>query len=140
MSYQQDFSFVKAGTLNMVLLRNGRECEKIPIESFLMSDQSVRTSSIDGITFREHVVFKFTLEFKPNQPCLEETAVRENTDWVLASCPGTYAQFNKVEERLIFQACRVCILSTVAGLEDQFCCSFRLDGVKGEWVLDMIWR
>ena len=134
------YDFVKSGNLNMIVHRNGRECERVPTDTMLTADNIVRATSIDSVTFRDNTVFKFTLDFKKPQPCLEETAVREQTDWVLASCPGQFAQFNKIEERLILQACRVSICSTVAGLDDQFSTSFRLDPVRGEWVLDLIWR
>eukprot|EP00759_Apiculatamorpha_spiralis_P033949 PhF_6_TR35054/c0_g1_i1/m.51077 len=136
----KQFDFVKSGYLNMVVLRNQRDCERIPTESFLNNDAILRASTLDSITFRDNTVFKFTLEFRKPIPCVEETAVRENTDWVLASCPGHLAQYNKVEERLVLQNCSVSISSTIEPLLEPFCVSMRLDPEKGEWLLDLIWR
>jgi len=140
MSTKSAYDFVKSGVINICVSRNGREVERVPLEQLLTDERIIRSSSIDSLTFRENAVFKFTLEFKKSLPCLEETAVREQTDWILASCPGQAAQYNKIEERLILQACHATVSSTVAGLEDQFCTSFRMDPQKGEWVLDLIWR
>lgn len=137
----KEFKFVKAGKLNMVIIRNGKNVEPVPINvaAFLANEVIIKTNTMDVITFQPNVVFKFTLDFKSPLPCIEGTnAVRESTDWILCSSMGTTAHFNKVDETLILQQCVVSIQTNVAQFAAPFNAALRLN--DEEWEVVKVWR
>lgn len=131
--------FVKSGRLNIVCLRNGKEVERLPSDGaqFLNDERVVRSSSMDVITFQPNVIFKLTLDFRKLKPCVFGS-VRENTDWVLMSTTGATAVFNRVDERLILQQCKVDVRSTVKELEAPVHVSLAFN--DDEWVADRVFR
>jgi hypothetical protein len=131
----EDLKFIKGGKLNMIILVQNKECTKIDTSSaaFLTNPNLLRSSTMDQLMFQPHCVFKITVDFKRVLPCTE-TAVRESTDWVLCSCPGSMAYFNKTEERLVLQQCVVSIQSTVEEMARPFVAVLKLD--DDEWVLE----
>ncbi|KAG8344429.1 hypothetical protein ERJ75_000352200 [Trypanosoma vivax] len=118
-----ELAFIKQGHLNMLLLvgKDG-EAERIPTGnlSFMNDPRVVRNRSMDQVNFNGDCAFKVTLEFRDAVACVEETAVRETTDWVLCSSRGNNAFYSPVEKRLVLQNCTVCLQSNVPALVDPF--------------------
>jgi hypothetical protein len=135
-----DLSFVKGGRLNMIILQQNKECTKLDASSgaFLASPVIVKSSTMDQVTFHANCVFKLTVDFKKTLPCVAETAVRESTDWVLCSCPGPMAYYNKVEDRLVLQQCVVTVQSNVDQMQRPFGAVLKLD--DDEWVIEKVYR
>jgi hypothetical protein len=131
----EDLKFIKSGRMNMVVLVKDKEVTKIDVSSdaFLAHPLVLRSSTMDQIMFQPNVVFKLTIDFKRTLPCIE-TAVRESTDWVLCSCSGGMAYYNKTEERLVLQQCVVSIQSTVEEMSKPFVAVLKLD--DDEWILE----
>lgn len=134
-----DLKFFKGGKLNMVILVQNKDVTKLDTSShaFLSNPSIVRTSTMDQVMFQPNCIFKLTVDFKRVLACVE-TAVREGTDWVLCSCPGPMAYYNKTEERLVLQQCVVSTQSTVDELSKPFIAVLRLD--DDEWVLERALR
>lgn len=135
----EDLKFVKSGRLNMIILLQNKEVSKIDVgsDAFLTNATIVRSTTMDQIMFQQNCVFKLTVDFKKVLPCVE-TAVRESTDWVLCSCPGPMAYYNRVEERLVLQQCVVSIQSTVEEMSRPFIAVLKLE--DDEWVLERALR
>lgn len=136
----KDLNFIKYGKLNMLCIRNGKDVEKVAADTpaFLNDERVVKGLGMDLVTFQPNVVFKVTLDFKKPLPCVEGTAVREGTDWVLCSCMGSMAHFNKVEERLVLQQCVVSIQSNVDPLVAPFHLVLFFD--DDEWQVERVYR
>lgn len=138
----EEFNFIKWGQLNMICLRNGKEVEKVETnsEAFLSDPRVVRQQGqlMENITFQPNVVFKVTLDFDCEIVCVEGGAVRESTDWVLCSCMGNMAHFNRVEERLMLQQCVVCIPSNIDPLVTPFHLVLRFE--EEQWVVERMYR
>ncbi|RNF04114.1 hypothetical protein TraAM80_05349 [Trypanosoma rangeli] len=136
-----DLAFIKKGYLNM-LIHTSKEGERttVPVDSlaFLEDPRVVRSRSMDQVNFHRECVFKATLEFVEPVMCLEETAVRESTDWVLCSCGGHAAFYSPVEQRLVLQQCVVCLQSNVPELVDPFVLVLYLEG--GHWLVERVLR
>jgi hypothetical protein len=130
--------FIKGGRLNMLVIRHGKEVEKVDADSaqFLANEATVRSSGMDVITFQQNVVFKVTLDFGEARSSVAETAVRETTDWILMSCMGNMAVFNRTEERLVLQQCVAAIGTTVPELEKPIGIVLRFN--DDEWLVDKI--
>lgn len=137
----KELNFVKCGKLNLIALRNGKDVEKVATDSveFLPNPRVVRSGGVmlDVVTFQPHCVFKVTLGFKRPLPCTE-TSARESTDWVLVSCLGTMAHYNRVEERLVLQQCVVSLQSNVEPLRGPLQMVLAFD--EDEWVVEKIFR
>ncbi|RNF27333.1 uncharacterized protein Tco025E_00403 [Trypanosoma conorhini] len=136
-----DLAFVKQGHLNM-LIHISKEGERttVPVDSlgFLEDPRVVRGRSMDQVNFNGDCVFKVTLEFVEQMACLEETAVRESTDWVLCSCSGQAAFYSPVEQRLVLQHCVVCLQSNIPELVDPFILVLYLEGHR--WLVERVLR
>lgn len=130
-----DLKFIKSGRMNMLIIVKDKEVTKIDCSSdaFLLNPLVTRSSTMDQVMFQPNVVFKLTVDFKRTFACVE-TAVRESTDWVLCSCGGGMAYFNKTEERLVLQQCVVSIQSTIDEMSKPFVAVLKLD--DDEWVLE----
>lgn len=135
-----DLKFIKSGRLNMVILTQNKECTKIDVSSdaFLSNSLLIRANTMDQILFQPHCVFKLTLDLKQIMPCVAETAVRESTDWILCSCSGQMAHYQKLENRLVLQQCVVSLQSTIEELSRPFVAVLKLD--DDEWVLERALR
>lgn len=136
----EELKFFKSGKLNMVLVvQKDKELTKIDTSSdaFLSNSSIIRSNSMDQIMFQPNCIFKVTIDFKKVFPCTE-TAVRESTDWVLCSCPGAMAYYNKTEERLVLQQCVVSIQSTIEELSKPFIAVLKFD--DDEWILERALR
>ncbi|KEG06157.1 hypothetical protein DQ04_15591010 [Trypanosoma grayi] len=136
-----DLAFVKKGMLNMLLYTNKEgECVRVPVDTlaFLEDRRFVKSRSMDQVTFTGDCVFKATLEFLEPMACIEETAVRESTDWVLCSCKGSAALYSTVEKRLVLQQCVVCLQSNIPELVDPFILVLELQ--EGEWLVERALR
>jgi hypothetical protein len=131
----EDLKFVKSGRMNMIVLVKDKDVTKIDVSSdaFLQNPLVTRSSTMDQVMFQPNVVFKLTVDFKKTFACVE-TAVRESTDWVLCSCSGGMAYYNKTEERLVLQQCVVSIQSTIEEMSKPFVAVLKLD--DDEWVLE----
>lgn len=134
-----ELSFVKSGRLNMIV-HKPKERDPVKIETdssaFLEDARIVRNTNMDQVTFKD-CVFKVTLDFLEPMMCLEETAVRESTDWVLCSCAAANSFYSKVEERLVLQQCTVSLLSNVAPLVNPFILVLMLED-GDEWVVERV--
>ncbi|CCW65446.1 unnamed protein product [Phytomonas sp. EM1] len=134
-----DLDFIKSGHLSMVIYREKEELTRIPSEpnSLLSEPRIIRAANMDNITFKD-CVFKITLDFVEPMECMEETAVRETTDWVLCSCNAGDAFYSKTEERLVLQQCKVSLKSNVPQLVAPFIVvlCFKDD----EWVVERVLR
>ncbi|PWV12683.1 hypothetical protein C3747_49g176 [Trypanosoma cruzi] len=136
-----DLNFVKSGHLNMLIYTNKEgEQVKVPVNSleFLEDRRVVRSRSMDQVNFNNDCVFKVTLEFIEPMACLEETAVRELTDWVLCSCRGHASFYSPVEKRLVLQQCFVCLQSNIPELLDPFILVLYLE--KDQWLVERVLR
>lgn len=132
-----ELSFVVGGTLNTIVLRGAEEeLQHIPVDTaaFLEDKRVVRSSNMDQITFSKNVVFKVTLDFAEAMACIPEIAVRETTDWMLMSCPGTHAYFSTVDQRLLLQQCRASLQSNIPELEYPIVLVLRFD--DDQWVVE----
>jgi len=131
----KDLQFIKGGKLNMICVRANKEVTKLDADSpaFLTNDAVIKGQSIDLITFAPHVVFKVTLDFYEPLDTVPGST-REMTDWVLCSCPGTMARFQKTEQRLELQQCVVCTPTNVEPLLTP--CRVVLAFDDDEWVVE----
>ncbi|ORC84492.1 uncharacterized protein TM35_000441480 [Trypanosoma theileri] len=136
-----DLAFIKKGHLNMLIYTSKEMgAVRVPVDSldFLEDTRLVRNKSMDQINFSNDCVFKVTLEFIESMPCMEETAVRESTDWVLCSCKGSTAFYSPVEKRLVLQQCFVCVQSNIPELEAPFILVLYLE--ENEWLVERALR
>ncbi|AAZ13484.1 uncharacterized protein TEOVI_000317700 [Trypanosoma equiperdum] len=133
-----ELSFIKQGHLNLLIHTKDGEQRLVPVDSlaFIDDPQLVRSRTMDQVNFNSECIFKVTLDFSEPIPCIEETAVREMTDWVLCSCKGNNAFYSPVEKRLILQSCTVCLQSNVRALVDPFVVML-LYNEEG-WVVDRV--
>ena len=140
----KDLKFVRHGRLNLLSLRLGKSVEKVDVDTpaFLADERVVKATGMDTITFQPNCVFKVTLDFKEPMLCVMDehsTAVREATDWVLVSCMGNTASFNRTEERLILQFCTACIGSNVAPLLQPVHLALKFTE-DNEWIVEKVYR
>lgn len=131
-------AFIKQGILNTIVYhgKEGIEAISTADAAFLEDERIVRSANMDHVNFRGTCVFKVTLDFVEPMECVEATAVRESTDWVLCSCSGTHAIYSKVDQRLVLQQCKVSTMSTVEELSMPFVIYLLLD--DDEWVVERI--
>jgi len=125
----------------MIVLRQAnKEVVRIDCSSpaFLQNPTLVRSTTMDQILFQPNCVFKVTLDFKKSLPCVEGTAVRESTDWVLCSCLGQTTHYNKTDETLTMAQCVVTVQSNVDELTTPFSLTLRFD--EEEWVVERVFR
>jgi hypothetical protein len=137
----KELNFIKNGKLNMVVVRQpNKEVVKIDTstQQFLTNPLILRADQMDQILFQPTAVFKVTLDFRKVLPCVEGTAVRESTDWVLCSCMGQMASFNKVDEVLVLSQCVVTVQSNVDPLVMPFQCVLKFE--EDEWVVVRVSR
>ena len=137
----KELKFLRHGRLNLLVLRQGKSVEKIDVDTpaFLSDERVVKASGMDTITFQPNCVFKVTLDFKEPLLCVSDDAVREATDWVLMSCMGGTASFNRTEERLVLQYCSACVGSTVAELQQPVNMTLRFTE-DNEWIVEKCYR
>lgn len=104
---KRTFPYIWRGKLNMVCYRE-RNRESTPIEAnteeFLTHDRIVRGQSLDRIEFQPNVAFKVTLDFKEAKETLPGST-RETTDWMLLSCNGDRAFYDRNMKKLVLQHC-----------------------------------
>ncbi|CCD14992.1 hypothetical protein, unlikely [Trypanosoma congolense IL3000] len=133
-----EFSFIKKGHLNVIIHTKDGEQKMVPADSaaFIDNPQLTRSRTMDQVNFNNECIFKVTLDFAEPIPCIEETAVREMTDWVLCSCKGNNAFYSPVEKRLVLQNCTVCLQSNVRQLLDPFVVVLCLD--EETWVVERV--
>ena len=137
----KELNFIKTGKLNMIVVRQpNKEVTKIDTstQQFLSNPQVVRADQMDQILFVQNAVFKVTLDFRKVLPCVEGTAVRESTDWVLCSCMGQMASYNKVDEVLVLSQCVVTVQSNVDPLVMPFSCVLKFE--DDEWEVIRVSR
>lgn len=136
-----ELAFVKSGRLNMIVFKP-KEGPGVVVETnsadFLEDRRIVKTSNMDQIVFKD-CVFKVTLDFLEPMECVEETAVRESTDWVLCSCAAAHSFYSKLEKRLVLQQCTVSTQSNVAPLVEPFILVLMLED-DDEWVVERVVR
>ncbi|CCW69640.1 unnamed protein product [Phytomonas sp. Hart1] len=135
-----DLDFIKGGRLNMVIHREKEDFTPISTEPdcFFNDKRIIRAENMDNVTFKD-CVFKVTLDFMMPIECMEETAVRETTDWVLCSCSATDAFYSKTEARLVLQQCRVSLKSNVQKLTTPFIMILCFKE-KDVWVVERVLR
>jgi hypothetical protein len=133
-----ELRFIQSGKLNMLIVRSGKEISKVDAytDEFLTNPQVVARDSMDQTTFLPNIVFKVTLDFSKPKVCVQETAIREATDWVLCSCMGGGVRYDKTAQRLIMQSVVVCVQSNVKQLELPFGCVLVYTGK--EWEVEAI--
>lgn len=136
-----ELAFAKSGRLN-VIVHKPKEGAGVAVETnsaaFLEDKRIIKSANMDQITFKD-CVFKVTLDFLEPMECIEETAVRESTDWVLCSCAGVNSFYSKVEERLVLQQCTVSTQSNVQPLVDPFILVLKLED-GDDWVVERVLR
>eukprot|EP00744_Colponema_vietnamica_P005124 GILI01007536.1.p1 GENE.GILI01007536.1~~GILI01007536.1.p1 ORF type:complete len:158 (-),score=13.84 GILI01007536.1:54-491(-) len=132
--------YITGGRLNMVVLRANKEVSRIDTSSNLfLGDRSiVKHDTMDRVSFLPCAVFKVTLDFKKEQLCLLETSNRETTDWVLMSCMGNNAFYDKTTQRLLLQQCAVCLQTNVPDLIMPVGLVLRFD--DDEWIVEQVCR
>lgn len=135
-----ELDFVRGGTLNTLIYKDGEELVCIPVDSaaFLEDKRAVRSSNMDQITFSKNVVFKVTLDFVEPMACTPEIAVRETTDWMLMSCPGTNAYYATVDQRLVLQQCKSSLQSNIPELAYPITLVLYLD--DDQWLVERVLR
>ncbi|KAK7197549.1 hypothetical protein NESM_000704900 [Novymonas esmeraldas] len=135
-----ELSFVQGGTLNTILLKGPEEIQQLAVDSaaFLEDRRAVRSTNMDQVTFSKSVVFKVTLDFMEAMPCIPEIAVRETTDWMLLSCPGTHAHYSTMDQRLVLQQCTAALQSNIPELEFPITVVLRLD--DDQWLVERVMR
>lgn len=135
-----EFSFVKGGLLNVILLNAKDELEKVDANTnaFLDDKRVVRSTNMDQTTFVKDCVFKVTLDFVEPMECIPETAARETTDWMLCSCSGANAYYAKVDQRLVLQRCTASLQSNIRQLEVPFMLILYYE--DEEWLVERMLR
>ncbi|KPI85703.1 hypothetical protein ABL78_5235 [Leptomonas seymouri] len=135
-----DLDFVRGGTLNTIIYRDGEELQQLPVDSadFLEDKRAVRSTNMDQVTFSKNIVFKVTLDFVEPMACTPEIAVRETTDWMLMSCPGTNAYYATVDQRLVLQQCKSSLQSNIPELEFPITIVLYLD--DDQWLVERVLR
>jgi hypothetical protein len=130
----EGLQFIKGGKLNMLCLRVNKEVVKIDASTpaFLTNEAIIHGQGMDRIDFVPHVHFKVTLEFFEAYETVPGS-MREAADWVLCSCPGNMASFNKTTQRLELRQCVVCMATSVAPLSTPFRMTLGFD--EDEWVV-----
>lgn len=132
--------FITGGRLNMVVLRANKEVSKIDASTtdFLQNRSIVKHDTMDRVTFLPCAVFKVTLDFKREQLCILETSNRETTDWVLMSCMGGNAAYDKTTQRLLLQQCAVCLQTNIPDLVMPV--GLVLKFKEDEWIVEQVCR
>ncbi|KPA74535.1 hypothetical protein ABB37_09187 [Leptomonas pyrrhocoris] len=135
-----ELDFVRGGTLNTIVYREGEELQRLPVDSaaFLEDKRAVRSSNMDQITFSKNIVFKVTLDFVEPMACMPEIAVRETTDWMLMTCPGTSAYYATVDQRLVLQQCQSSLQSNIPELTYPITIILYLD--DDQWLVERVLR
>ncbi len=114
---KKTFPYIQRGKLNMVCLRDNREsvlADNATSEEFLQNPKVVRSAGLDRIDFHPNVSFKVTLDFKTAKDtlnaveCAERNlpyTVREVTDWMLLTCLGHNAFYDRNLKKLVLMHC-----------------------------------
>lgn len=132
--------FITSGRLNMVVLRANKEVTRIDASTtdFLHNRSIVKQDTMDRVSFLPCAVFKVTLEFKREQLCILETSNRETTDWVLMSCMGNNAFYDKTTQRLLLQQCAVCLQTNIPDLVMPVGLVLKFN--DDEWIVEQVCR
>ncbi len=143
---KRTFPYIWRGKLNMACLRENRESTGVEVsnEEWLNNSKLVRGQSLDRVEFSPQVAFKVTLDFKEVKETLnmvecEERGMpfntRETTDWILLTCIGDRAFYDRNMKKLVLLHC---VASSSVTHDFMYPCTVILSFEEDEWTAERV--
>ncbi len=134
---RRSYNYIARGKLNLICEVQNREVKPVgdvSTQDFLTNTSIVRQTTLDVITFQPHAQFKVTLDLKEAKEC-QWPSTREMTDWILFSCNGNAAFYDRNEEKLVLQQC---LAKTSCNQEMSVPLTIILKFDEDEWIAERV--